>query len=117
MNDRAAKAGVWGYLLFTLASFLLALFLLLREGFHYNVSLVALPIWMGYTVYNLIKSISDLIGAQRRQANFTRMLSRWEDAFQSRGKALGLLTFMTVVVGLIKLAVPVLIMSLARGFG
>ena len=32
-------------------------------------------------------------------------------------QALGLLTFMTVVVGLIKLAVPVLIMSLARGFG
>ena len=50
MNDRSAKIGVWAYLLFTLASFALALYLLLAEGgYRYNVSLVALPVWMGYT--------------------------------------------------------------------
>lgn len=32
MNDRSAKIGVWAYLLFTLASFALALYLLLAEG-------------------------------------------------------------------------------------
>lgn len=47
MNDRSAKIGVWAYLLFTLASFALALYLLLAEGgYRYNVSLVALPVWM-----------------------------------------------------------------------
>ena len=117
MNDPAAKVGVWAYLLFTLASFSLALVMLLTGGYRYNVSLVALPIWMGYTAFTLIKSISDLIGAQRRTQNFTRMLSRWEDAFESRGKALALLTFMTAAVGLVTAAVPFLIMSLARGFG
>ena len=101
MNDRSAKIGVWAYLLFTLASFALALYLLLAEGgYRYNVSLVALPVWMGYTAFNTIKSVSDLIGAQNRTANFTRMLARWEDTFESRGKALALFTFMTLVVGL-----------------
>ena len=62
MNDRSAKIGVWAYLLFTLASFALALYLLLAEGgYRYNVSLVALPVWMGYTAFNTIKSVSDLI--------------------------------------------------------
>ena len=102
MNDRSAKIGVWAYLLFTLASFALALYLLLAEGgYRYNVSLVALPVWMGYTAFNTIKSVSDLIGAQNRTANFTRMLARWEDTFESRGKALALFTFMTLVVGLL----------------
>ena len=55
MNDRSAKIGVWAYLLFTLASFALALYLLLAEGgYRYNVSLVALPVWMGYTAFNTI---------------------------------------------------------------
>lgn len=116
-HDRAAKVGVWAYLLFTMASFLLALFFLFRGGYNYNVSLIALPIWMGYTAFNLIKSIADLIGAQNRTRNFTHMLSRWEDTFESRGKALILLTVMTLAVGLIKVAVPFLIMYLANGFG
>ena len=105
MNDRSAKIGVWAYLLFTLASFALALYLLL-----------ALPVWMGYTAFNTIKSVSDLIGAQNRTANFTRMLARWEDTFESRGKALALFTFMTLVVGLIKLAVPILLLQLGQAF-
>ena len=113
MNDRSAKIGVWAYLLFTLASFALALYLL---GYRYNVSLVALPVWMGYTAFNTIKSVSDLIGAQNRTANFTRMLARWEDTFESRGKALALFTFMTLVVGLIKLAVPILLLQLGQAF-
>ena len=117
MNDRSAKIGVWAYLLFTLASFALALYLLLAEGgYRYNVSLVALPVWMGYTAFNTIKSVSDLIGAQNRTANFTRMLARWEDTFESRGKALALFTFMTLVVGLIKLAVPILLLQLGQAF-
>lgn len=117
MNDRSAKIGVWAYLLFTLASFALALYLLLAEGgYRYNVSLVALPVWMGYTAFNTIKSVSDLIGAQNRTANFTRMLARWEDTFENRGKALALFTFMTLVVGLIKLAVPILLLQLGQAF-
>ena len=108
MNDRSAKIGVWAYLLFTLASFALALYLLLAEGgYRYNVSLVALPVWMGYTAFNTI---------QNRTANFTRMLARWEDTFESRGKALALFTFMTLVVGLIKLAVPILLLQLGQAF-
>ena len=45
MNDRSAKIGVWAYLLFTLASFALALYLLLAEGgYRYNAqSLQTLP--------------------------------------------------------------------------
>ena len=49
-------------------------------------------------------------------ANFTRMLARWEDTFESRGKALALFTFMTLVVGLIKLAVPILLLQLGQAF-
>ena len=96
---------------------LLALFFLFRGGFSHNVSMIALPIWMGYTAFNAIKSIADLIGAQNRTRNFTNMLRRWEDTFEGRGKALVLLTVMTLVVGLIKVAVPFLIMYLANGFG
>ena len=115
MNDRSAKIGVWAYLLFTLASFALALYLLLAEGgYRYNVSLVALPVWMGYTAFNTIKSVSDLIGAQNRTANFTRMLARWEDTFESRGN-LGV-ACKTLVVGLIKLAVPILLLQLGQAF-
>ena len=110
-HDRAAKVGVWAYLLFTMASFLLALFFLFRGGFSHNVSMIALPVWMGYTAFNAIKSIADLIGAQNRTRNFTNMLRRWEDAFESRGKALLLLFFMTMVVGAIKLAVPVILVQ------
>ena len=114
-HDPAAKIGVWAYFLFTLASFLLALFYLIRGGFQHNISMFALPIWMGYTAFTLVKSAADLIGAQRRVANFTRMLTRWEDAFGKRGPALLLLAFMTLVVGLVKLAVPVIIMMVAQG--
>lgn len=114
-HDPAAKVGVWAYLLFTLASFALALYYMLLDGFQHTISIAALPIWMGYTIFTLIKSIADLIGAQKRTANFTRMLARWEDAFGKRGPALALLIFMTMAVGLIKLAVPVIIMMLARG--
>ena len=114
-HDPAAKVGVWAYLLFTLASFALALYYMLLDGFQHTISIAALPIWLGYTIFTLIKSIADLIGAQKRTANFTRMLARWEDAFGKRGPALALLIFMTLAVGLIKLAVPVIIMMLARG--
>ena len=101
MNERAAKVGVWAYLLFTVASFALALFYLLNGGFRSNVSLVALPVWMGYTAFTTIKSVADLIGAQNRTANFTRMLDRWEDTFGKRSSALVLLAFMTIVTGAI----------------
>ena len=73
-HDPAAKIGVWAYYLFTLASFLLALFYLIRGGFQHNISMFALPIWMGYTAFTLIKSTADLIGPRRRVDNFTRML-------------------------------------------
>ena len=114
-RDPAAKVGVWAYFLFTLASFILALFYLIRGGFQHNISMFGLPIWMGYTIFTLIKSAADLIGAQRRVANFTRMLTRWEDAFGKRGPALLLLAFMTLAVGFVKLAVPVIIMMVAQG--
>lgn len=44
------------------------------------------------------------------------MLARWEDTFENRGKALALFTFMTLVVGLIKLAVPILLLQLGQAF-
>ena len=55
---------------------------------------------------------ADLLGPQRRMANFTRMLDRWQDAFGKRSSALALLTFMTLIVGAIKIIVPILIMQL-----
>ena len=116
MNERAAKGGVWAYLLFTVASFALALFYLLNGGFRFNVSLVALPVWMGYTAFTTIKSVADLIGAQNRTANFTRMLDRWEDTFGTRSSALVLLAFMTIVNGAIKLAVPYILFQLGVQF-
>ena len=84
-RDPAAKIGVWAYYLFTLASF------------------------------TLIKSTADLIGPRRRVDNFTRMLTRWEDAFGKRAPALLLLTFMTLAVGFVKLAVPTIIIMVAQG--
>ena len=103
MNERAAKVGVWAYLLFTVASFALALFYLLNGGFRSNVSLIALPVWMGYTAFTTIKSVADLIGAQNRTANFTR-------------SALALLAFMTIVTGAIKLAMPCILFQLGMQF-
>ena len=66
MNERAAKVGVWAYLLFTVASFALALFYLLNGGFRSNVSLIALPVWMGYTAFTTIKSVADELIAYDR---------------------------------------------------
>ena len=116
MNDRSAKIGVWAYLLFTLASFALALYLLLAEGgYRYNVSLVALPVWMGYTAFNTIKSVSDLIGAQNRTANFTRMLARWRIPLRAAAKP-GPVHLYDPGGGLIKLAVPILLLQLGQAF-
>lgn len=116
MNERAAKVGVWAYLLFTVASFGLALYFLLSGGYRSNVSLIALPVWMGYTAFTSIKSIADLIGAQNRTVNFTRMLDRWQDTFEKRSSALALLTFMTLATGGIKLAVPYILFQLGIQF-
>ncbi len=112
MNVRAAKVGVWFYMLFTLASFVTTVIFYITTTGMGSIAIAALPLWMAYTVFSTIKSIADLIGRQQRVANFTRMLDRWEDAFESRGKALLLLFFMTVVVGAIKLAVPVILVRL-----
>ncbi|MBM6885944.1 MULTISPECIES: hypothetical protein [Oscillospiraceae] len=109
MNVRAAKVGVWFYMLFTLASFATTVILYITTTGMGTIAIAFLPLWMAYTVFSLIKSIADLIGAQQRVANFTRMMDRWEDAFESRGKALLLLFFMTMAVGAVKMAVPVIL--------
>ena len=109
MNVRAAKVGVWFYMLFTLASFATTVILYITTTGMGTIAIAFLPLWMAYTVFSLIKSIADLIGAQQRVANFTRMMDRWEDAFESRGKALLLLFFMTMAVGAVKLAGPVIL--------
>ena len=111
MNVRAAKVGVWFYMLFTLASFATTVILYITTTGMGTIAIAFLPLWMAYTVFSLIKSIADLIGAQQRVANFTRMMDRWEDAFESRGKALLLLFFMTMAVGAVKLAVPVILVQ------
>ena len=109
MNVCAAKVGVWFYMLFTLASFATTVILYITTTGMGTIAIAFLPLWMAYTVFSLIKSIADLIGAQQRVANFTRMMDRWEDAFESRGKALLLLFFMTMAVGAVKMAVPVIL--------
>ena len=109
MNVRAAKVGVWFYMLFTLASFATTVILYITTTGMGTIAIAFLPLWMAYTVFSLIKSIADLIGAQQRVANFTRMMDRWEDAFESRGKVLLLLFFMTMAVGAVKMAVPVIL--------
>ena len=111
MNARAAKVGVWFYMLFTLASFATTVILYITTTGMGTIAIAFLPLWMAYTVFSLIKSIADLIGAQQRVANFTRMMDRWEDAFESRGEALLLLFFMTMAVGAVKLAVPVILVQ------
>ena len=58
------------------------------------------------------ESVADIIGRQRRFTNFSNMIARWEDTLEGRGKALALLTFMTVIVGAVKIAVPLLLMEL-----
>lgn len=111
MNERPAKIAVIFHMLFTVVSLFLAIyfFLFVKKGL---IPTVGLPIWMAYAVYSSIKSIADIIGQQRRYANFTRMLNRWQDTFGNRPGALLLLTFMTVIVGAVKLAVPMLLMQL-----
>ncbi len=111
MNVRAAKVGVWFYMLFTLASFATTIIFYITTTGMGTIAIAGLPLWMAYTVFSVIKSIADLIGPQQRIANFTRMLDRWEDTFESRGKALLLLFFMTMAVGAIKLAVPVILVQ------
>ena len=93
MNVRAAKVGVWFYMLFTLASFATTIIFYITTTGMGTIAIAGLPLWMAYTVFSVIKSIADLIGPQQRIANFTRMLDRWEDTFESRGKALLLLFF------------------------
>ena len=111
MNAVPAKIGVWFYLLFTLASLITAIVFYFTATGMGNIAIICLPLWMAYTVFSVIKSLADLIGRQQRVANFTRMLDRWQDAFESRGKALLLLFFMTVAVGAVKLAVPVILVQ------
>ena len=112
MNERPAKIAVICHLLFTLASLLLAIYFVLFVPGKGIVPMVGLPIWMGYSVYATIKSVADIIGRQRRFTNFSNMIARWEDTLEGRGKALALLTFMTVIVGAVKIAVPLLLMEL-----
>ena len=112
MNERAAKMGVWAHFILTLASFILSLYLLLFWRHDGTLTFVLIAVWLGYLVYSLFRSLADLLGPQRRTANFTRMLDRWQDAFGKRSSALALLTFMTLIVGAVKIIVPILIMQL-----
>ena len=112
MNERPAKIAVICHMLFTLASLLLAIYFFLFVPGKGIVPMVGLPIWMGYSVYATIKSVADIIGRQRRVTNCSNLLARWEDTLEGRGKALALLTFMTVIVGAVKIAVPLLLMEL-----
>lgn len=111
MNERAAKVGVWAYLLLTLVSLALAIAFFLTDKDMSTVTMIGLPVWMAYTVFVAIKSLADLIGAQRRTANFTHMLDRWQDTFGSRVQALALLAFMTLAVGGIKILVPIVLVQ------
>lgn len=86
MNVRAAKVGVWFYMLFTLASFATTIIFYITTTGMGTIAIAGLPLWMAYTVFSVIKSIADLIGPQQRIANFTRMLDRWEDTFESRAR-------------------------------
>ena len=112
MNERAAKMGVWAHFILTLASFILSLYLLLFWRHDGPLPFGLLAVWLGSLAYTLFRGMADLLGPQRRMANFTRMLDRWQDAFGKRSSALALLTFMTLIVGAIKIIVPILIMQL-----
>lgn len=112
MNERAAKFGAWGYLLLTAAALALSAGFFLFLPNKSQVALIGLPLWMGYTVFNLIKTIADMIGRRQRIANFTRMLDRWQDALGGRVQALLLLAFMTLAVGGVKLAIPFILIQL-----
>ncbi len=112
MNERPARLGAWAYLLLTAATLVISVYFFFFGPPKGNIPLFCLPIWMGYTVFNMIKSISDMIGRRQRIANFTRMLDRWEDALGKRRNALLLLAFMTLAVGGIKIAVPFILMML-----
>ena len=103
--------GVWAHFILTLASFILSLYLLLFWRHDGTLTFVLIAVWLGYLAYTLFRGMADLLGPQRRMANFTRMLDRWEDTFESRGKALLLLFFMTMAVGAVKLAVPVILVQ------
>ena len=112
MNERPAKLGAWGYLLLTAVTLVISIYFFFFDSTKGNIALFCLPIWMGYSVFNLIKSISDMIGARNRIANFTRMLDCWQDTLGTRGSALALLAFMTLAVGGVKIAVPFILMML-----
>ena len=68
MNVRAAKVGVWFYMLFTLASFVTTVIFYITTTGMGSIAIAALPLWMAYTVFSTIKSIADLIGRQQRVA-------------------------------------------------
>ena len=112
MNERAARIGVWAHFILTLASFILSLYFLLFSVHADSVTFIIIAVWLGYLAYTLFRGMADLLGPQRRMANFTRMLDRWQDAFGKRSSALALLTFMTLIVGAVKILIPILIMQL-----
>lgn len=112
MNERPAKIGAWAYLLLTAAALAVSAYFFFFGPPKRDIALFCLPVWMGYTVFVLIKSISDMIGKRQRIVNFTRMLDRWEDTLGKRGSALALLAFMTLAVGGVKIAVPFILMML-----
>ena len=112
MNERAAKAGVWAHFILTLASFILSLYLLLFWRHDGTLTFVLIAVWLGYLAYTLFRGMADLLGPRRRMTNFTHMLDRWQDTFGKRSSALALLTFMTLIVGAVKIIVPILIMQL-----
>ncbi len=106
MHETAAKTAVIAHLLFTLASLVFSIVYYFTTPDKSIVPTIAVPIWMGYTVYSVIRSVADLIGQRRRFANFTRMLDRWENTFENKVGPLVLLAFVTLAVGGVKLAVP-----------
>ncbi len=112
MNAFAAKTGVWAHFILTLASFILSLYFLLFWRHDGTLTFVLIAVWLGYLAYTLFRSMADLLGPRRRMTNFTRMLDRWQDTFGKRSSALALLAFMTLIVGAVKIIIPILIMQL-----
>ena len=110
MNVRAAKVGVWFYMLFTLASFATTVIFYITTTGMGTIAIAGLPLWMAYTVFSLIKSIADLIGRQQRVVNLPECWTGGRTPLRAE-QGLLLLFFMTMAVGAIKLAVPVILVQ------
>ena len=110
-----AKLGNVIYRFTTLLSLVMTIYFFLVDGSAGMIKKAVYAIWMIVVAFGSFKVISDIIGGERRrQRSYITMMEQWETYQGGEAAAKRTFLLMTLGVAIIKVVVPVLIMTFIK---